>query len=123
MLAERIRKHGAGVWLINTGWTGGPYGTGERIPLAHTRAIVKAVLDGTLSNAETETDPIFGLAVPKEVPGVPQAILNPRATWTDGNAYDEKAAELADMFVDNFKEFKDGVSEEVKAAGPRHVEV
>lgn len=95
MLAERIAEHGSSAWLINTGWTGGPYGVGSRMPIAATRAIVRAALSGELDTVETRTDPIFGLEVPVSVPGVDAALLDPRGTWPDPAEYDKKAAELA----------------------------
>ncbi len=119
MLGEKMQKHKVNVWMINTGWTGGPYGVGTRIKLAYTRAMITAALEGKLENVETITDPIFGVAVPKEVPGVPAEILNPRNTWQDKNAYDEKASYLSGLFVENFQKYAEGVSEEVLAAAPK----
>ena len=119
LLGNKIRQQGAHVWLVNTGWTGGPYGVGQRMKLAYTRRMVRAALNGELDDVATVEDPVFGLAVPEAVPGVPSELLNPRNTWTDGDAYDAKARELADMFQRNFEQFADGVSEEVRAAGPR----
>jgi phosphoenolpyruvate carboxykinase (ATP) len=118
MLGEKIARHDAKVWLINTGWTGGPYGTGSRIKLAYTRRMVDAVLAGDLDSASTATDPVFGLAVPERVGGVPPELLVPRHTWPDRAAYDAKARELAAMFRSNFEKYADGVAEEVRAAGP-----
>ena len=119
LLGERIRRHGAKVWLINTGWTGGPYGTGERIKLRYTRRMVAAALSGELDGVETLEDPVFGLAVPRRVEGVPDGLLVPRETWDDPEAYDAKAASLAEMFARNFEQFAGGVDEAVRAAGPR----
>jgi phosphoenolpyruvate carboxykinase (ATP) len=119
MLGEKIERHGAQVWLVNTGWTGGPHGTGSRIQLPLTRRMVHAALAGELDEVETRTDPVFGLAVPKAVEGVPSELLEPRRTWPDPSAYDAKAARLAKMFVENFAQFEDGVSEEIKEARPR----
>jgi phosphoenolpyruvate carboxykinase (ATP) len=119
LLGERLRRHGVRVWLINTGWSGGPYGTGQRIRLAHTRRMVRAALEGELEGVETVDDPVFGLAVPRRVEGVPDGLLRPRDTWADPAAYDAKAAELAEMFGRNFEQFADGVGEAVRAAGPR----
>nr|MBA2264775.1 phosphoenolpyruvate carboxykinase (ATP) [Chloroflexota bacterium] len=119
MLAERLEQHDVPVWLVNTGWTGGPYGIGERMAIDHTRTIVRAALSGALADVPYETDPIFGVQVPTIVPGVPGTILRPRDTWPDPDAYDAKARELASMFVDNFASYADGVSEAVGAAGPR----
>ncbi len=121
MLGERIRRHGARVWLVNTGWTGGPYGVGSRMKLAHTRRMVSAALAGRLEGIESATDPLFGLEVPVAVPDVPSQVLRPRDTWRDRTAYDEKAGRLADMFSENFKKFESGVSPEIAAAGPRRV--
>src|SRR5690606_24199590 len=98
MLGERIARFGSKVWLVNTGWTGGPYGTGHRMKLGFTRAMVTAALSGALEHAHYVPDPVFGLAVPAKVPGVPSDILAPRATWPDPAAYDAQAAKLAAMF-------------------------
>jgi phosphoenolpyruvate carboxykinase (ATP) len=119
MLGEKLRTHNARVWLVNTGWTGGPYGVGSRMSLGHTRSMIKAALAGHLDHAEIETDPVFGLHIPKAVMGVPSDVLNPRNTWTDKDAYDAQAAKLAGMFKENFEKFAAQVPEEVKAAGPR----
>jgi phosphoenolpyruvate carboxykinase (ATP) len=121
MLGERLGRHRAKVWLINTGWTGGPHGTGQRIKLGYTRRMVQAALAGELDGAPTWTDPIFGLAVPERVAGVPDGVLRPRDSWKSAADYDEKASQLADMFAANFEEYESGVSEAVKAAGPRRV--
>jgi phosphoenolpyruvate carboxykinase (ATP) len=121
MLGERMERHQVRVFLLNTGWTGGPYGVGQRIKLAHTRAMVSAALSGQLDQVETVTDPVFGLHVPARIPGIPDRLLRPRDTWADPEAYDAKARYLAGLFVDNFRRFED-VSEEVLAAGP-HAEV
>ncbi len=121
MLGERIDRHGVKVWLINTGWTSGPYGVGQRIRLGDTRRLVAAALSGELDGAATEVDPIFGLAVPRKVEGIDDRILRPRDTWADPVAYDARAAALADMFSDNFKQFETEVAEEVRGAGPRRV--
>jgi phosphoenolpyruvate carboxykinase (ATP) len=118
MLGERIEEHAPGVWLVNTGWTGGKYGTGHRMKLSHTRAMVTAALTGALDDVETRQDPMFGLHVPVSVPGVPNDVLDPRATWPDRNAYDEQARTLAKMFRDNFTKFEKDVSDAVKKAGP-----
>ncbi len=117
-LGRRLSEHGSRAWLINTGWTGGPYGVGSRLSLGHTRRIVHAVVGGELDEAATRVDPVFGLAVPVRVEGVPDELLTPRQTWSDPAAYDDKAARLAGMFRDNFEQFADGVSAEVAAAGP-----
>ncbi|MCP4164767.1 MAG: phosphoenolpyruvate carboxykinase [Chloroflexi bacterium] len=118
MLGEKIEKHGSDVWLVNTGWTGGPYGVGKRMEIAYTRAMITAALAGRLDNVETEPDPIFGVHVPVSVPDVPDYVLKPKNTWSDGEAYDVQANKLAGMFVENFKKFQDEVSDEVVAAGP-----
>jgi phosphoenolpyruvate carboxykinase (ATP) len=118
MLSERLREHGTRCYLINTGWSGGPYGVGSRIDLDATRQMVRAVIGGKLDGAETRTDPFFGLNVPVEVPGVPTELLDPRETWDDKDAYDEQARELARLFIENFQKFEDEVDEEVKKAGP-----
>ena len=119
MLSERLARHDVPVWLVNTGWTGGPYGQGERMNINHTRAMVRAALNGELDGVPTVTDPTFRVEVPTSCLGVPPAFLQPRSTWPDGAAYDRQAAKLAAMFVENFKVYADGVDEEVSAAGPR----
>ena len=118
MLGKLIDRHGSDVWLVNTGWSGGPYGVGSRMKLSYTRAMVRAVLSGELRNAPTEVDPVFGLTMPKSVTGVPAEVLNPRNTWKDPVAYDEQARKLADMFRKNFEKFGD-VDAAIRAAGPR----
>jgi phosphoenolpyruvate carboxykinase (ATP) len=119
MLGEKIREHGTRVWLINTGWTGGPYGTGSRMKLRYTRAMITAALEGKLDEVAYETDPIFGLAVPTEVAEVPPEVLNPRNTWADQAAYDVKAKELAQKFNDNFAQYSDFANDEIRAAAPK----
>jgi phosphoenolpyruvate carboxykinase (ATP) len=119
MLGDKLREHGSRVWLVNTGWTGGPYGEGSRMKLAYTRAMVRAALAGQLDDVETATAPFFGLQIPTSVPGVPSEVLNPRDTWADVSAYDAKARELAEAFQKNFERFADRVPESVRAAGPR----
>jgi len=118
MLGERIVRHRAAVWLVNTGWTGGPYGQGRRMPIAYTRAMVRAALTGALEGVAFQTDPVFGLAVPQTCPGVPPEVLDPRSTWPDPEAYDHQARRLAGMFRENFAAFRDQVPAEVAAAGP-----
>ena len=118
MLGEKLRKHGSGVWLVNTGWTGGGYGTGERIALKHTRRMVRAILDGELDDVETRPDPNFGVHVPVAVPDVPSEILTPRDTWEDPEAYDEAAAKLTGMFGENFRKYEAEVDREIFDAGP-----
>jgi phosphoenolpyruvate carboxykinase (ATP) len=119
MLGERLERHGSRVWLINTGWSGGPFGVGRRISLAHTRAIVRGALAGSLDLKPTRIDPVFGLAVPTEVPGVPSTVLRPRDAWADPIAYDTQAQKLAGMFHANFEKFTGSVDPAVVAAGPR----
>src|SRR5207344_702649 len=102
MLAERLEHHGVRAWLVNTGWTGGPYGTGQRMNINHTRSMVRAALSGALDDVPTEIDPTFGVEVPLSCPDVPGDVLQPRSTWTDSDAYDRQAAALARMFVENF---------------------
>jgi len=118
LLDDKINNHEANCWLVNTGWTGGPYGTGKRYKIAHTRAMVKAALNGDLDDIEFFKDPIFGIEVPKTCPGIPTEILDQRSTWQDKNAYDDKARKLAQMFIDNFKQFDDEAPDNVKKAGP-----
>ncbi len=119
LLGQRIREHGVNVWLINTGWTGGPYGVGERIEIPYTRAMVNAALDGRLNDVPVWEDPVFGFQVPESCPDVPARILRPRDSWRDQGAYDDQAAKLAGMFHDNFKAFADQVPASIVAAGPR----
>src|SRR5215204_744882 len=118
MLSERLEEHGTRCYLINTGWSGGPYGVGNRIDIAATREMVSAVIGGQLDDAGTRKDPFFGLNVPIEVPGVDGRVLDPRGTWDDGDAYDEQARKLADLFRENFLRFESQVSEEIRKAGP-----
>jgi phosphoenolpyruvate carboxykinase (ATP) len=119
MLGEKLKKHDVNVWLINTGWTGGPYGTGSRMKLSYTRAMITAALEGQLNDVEFATHPVFGMAVPQHCPNVPAEILNPRNTWASGPAYDEKAAFLANLFINNFEKYASGVTEEILAAAPK----
>lgn len=118
LLGDKIRQHNAEVWLINTGWTGGPYGSGHRIELPHTRAMVNAAMQRSLEKIEFEREPFFGLRVPRQVEGVPSEVLHPKNTWEDPDAYDEKAQELAFKFQQAFKSFESKVSAQVLAAGP-----
>ena len=118
LLADKIRTHNAQVWLVNTGWTGGPYGVGTRLSLQHTRAIISAIHAGALADAPTEPDPRFGFDVVCACPDVPSALMVPRQTWADGSAYDERAGQLAELFKANFAAFEDGASASVKRAGP-----
>lgn len=119
LLGKKIAEHKAAVWLINTGWSGGPYGVGRRMDLVYTRAMVHAALDGRLDNVKYVKDPIFGIDVPTTCPGVPPEVLIPKQTWNDTKAYDKQAQKLAQMFIDNFKQFEDGVADEIKAAAPK----
>jgi phosphoenolpyruvate carboxykinase (ATP) len=118
MLGEKIARHGVRVWLVNTGWTGGAYGTGKRMKIAYTRAMIASALSGALDRVAHEKDPVFNLDIPASCPGVPPEVLKPRNTWANGADYDAQAAKLARMFVDNFKTFEGGVTAEVLAAGP-----
>lgn len=119
LLGKKIEEHGVNCWLVNTGWTGGPYGTGSRIKIAYTRAMINGALSGALNDVEYREDPVFGLNVPTHVEGVPDDVLNPRGTWADPELYDEKALSLARQFHDNFQKYAEGTSDEIKAAGPR----
>lgn len=118
LLGERIDRHGSQVWLINTGWAGGPYGVGQRMPIALTRAAVAAVLDRVFDDVATDVDPVFGFAVPQAVPGLPQEVLRPRESWADADAYDVTAASLAGDFARNFAQFAGSVPQAVRQAGP-----
>jgi len=119
MLIERLAKWDVPVWLVNTGWTGGPYGTGERMNINHTRSMVRAAINGALDDVPMTTDPIFRVEVPTSCPDVPAEFLQPRSTWQDQAAYDVQARELARMFAENFEGFADGVPPSVRDAGPR----
>jgi phosphoenolpyruvate carboxykinase (ATP) len=118
MLGERIGRHGAKVWLVNTGWTGGPYGTGSRMKLSLTRAMLRAALSGVLEGGKFSRDPVFGFEVPASVPEVPQDVLSPRGTWSDPKAYDVQARKLATMFRENFEQYRSQVPDAVAKAGP-----
>ncbi len=119
LLAEKIRKHESKVWLVNTGWTGGEYGTGSRMKLSYTRKMLTQAIDGKLDDVEYVKDPIFGFQVPISVDGVPSKILIPRYTWEDAHQYDMKAQKLAQMFINNFKQFEGVASKEIRSAAPR----
>jgi DNA recombination protein RmuC len=119
LLKERIAKGNVTCWLVNTGWTGGKYGVGSRMPIKATRALLNAALDGSLNNTQFETDPNFGFEVPVSVPGVDSAILNPRGTWADKADYDATAQRLVGQFIDNFAQFEDHVDDAVRAAAPQ----
>ena len=119
LLGEKMSAHRARVWLLNTGWSGGPYGVGSRMKLALTRRLVHAALSGELNGVEVRPDPVFGLAIPAAVEGVPGAVLRPWESWPDRAGYDGAAVELARMFADNFAQYASGVGAEVRGAGPR----
>jgi len=121
MLGKKMEKHKVNVWLINTGWTGGAHGTGSgsRIKLNYTRAMITAALDGMLDKTEYAFDPVFGFAVPQDCPGVPSELLNPRNTWNNPKAYDERAAFLVNLFKKNFEKYAEGVSRDVLNSGPK----
>ena len=116
MLGERISKHKATCWLVNTGWSGGAYGVGSRMRIAHTRALVRAALAGTLKNVPTRKEAFFGLQVPESCGEVPAEVLNPRNTWADKSSYDQTARGLTKRFETNFKQYEPYVSNDVKAA-------
>ncbi len=119
ILGEKIAKHQVDVWLVNTGWTGGPYGLGQRMKIAYTRAMVNAALDADLDDVPTEVDPVFGFQIPTACPEVPSEVLMPRNTWKDPHAYDLKAKELAAKFIQNFQQFAKDVPGNVQEGGPR----
>jgi phosphoenolpyruvate carboxykinase (ATP) len=119
MLGERIAKHKSRVWLVNTGWTGGPYGVGSRMKIAYTRAMLSAALNGDLDGVQYRKHAIFNIDIPITCPGVPDSVLDARTTWPDKDAYDAQARKLAAEFVANFKTFEKDVDAAVKAAGPR----
>ena len=118
MLGERIERHRTRVWLVNTGWTGGPYGIGRRMRIAHTRAMIRAALSGALDDSGYQRDSVFNLDIPTSCPDVPAEVLNPRNTWSERSAYDAQAIKLARMFAENFKTFEPAVDANVRAAGP-----
>jgi phosphoenolpyruvate carboxykinase (ATP) len=119
LLKERIAKGGVKCWLVNTGWTGGKYGIGNRMPIKATRALLNAALDGSLGDAEFRTDPNFGFKVPVAVAGVESGILDPRSTWADKEAYDATAKQLVGQFIDNFAQFADHVDLGVLESAPK----
>jgi len=119
MLNDLVAQYGADCWLVNTGWTGGAYGTGQRMSIQHTRALLRAALDGSLAQVEFERDPFFGLMMPKAVPGIPAGVLNPRDSWADKAAYDRTAQNLVGLFEKNFESFAGAVDGSVKAAAIR----
>ncbi|MGH9650330.1 MAG: phosphoenolpyruvate carboxykinase (ATP), partial [Terriglobales bacterium] len=116
LLKEKLNKHKAQCWLVNTGWGGGPFGVGKRMNLPYTRAMVRAAVDGRLEETQYTTEPTFGLSIPKSCPDVPAELLNPRNAWQDKAAYDRQVANLAERFAKNFEKFD--ASEAVRAAGP-----
>ncbi|WP_294614571.1 phosphoenolpyruvate carboxykinase (ATP), partial [uncultured Roseovarius sp.] len=116
LLKAKIAKHGATCWLVNTGWTGGAYGTGSRMPIKATRALLTSALDGSLNEVEFRKDENFGFDVPVAVPGVAEVLLDPRRTWCDQGAYDAQAAKLVEMFADNFAQYLPFIDDDVKAA-------
>ena len=119
LLADKIKKHNAECWLVNTGWTGGPFGVGSRMKIGHTRALLNAALDGTLNDVEMRPDPLFGFHVPVEAPDVPADILNPRSTWSNPSDYDAQARKLAILFHENFEQFKSQTPQNILIAGPK----
>ncbi len=119
LLGRKIQEHEAACWLVNTGWSGGPYGEGKRMSIKYTRAMIRAILNGSLAQVETRPDPVFGVGVPVSCPEVPSEVLQPRNTWRDPAAYDQKAQHLARLFNDNFRKYESGVSGEVRAAAPK----
>jgi phosphoenolpyruvate carboxykinase (ATP) len=119
LLGKQMARHNAACWLVNTGWSGGPYGVGKRMKISYTRAMIRAILNGSLAQTETTPDPIFGVNVPVSCPEVPQEVLQPRNTWEDKEAYDRQAHDLARRFNENFKKYEAGVSEAVRAVAPK----
>ena len=119
MLGKKIREQKVNVWMINTGWSGGPYGIGNRIKLSYTRAMITAALNGELDNANFEPHPVFGMMMPTECPGVPSEVLNPRNTWSDKNEYDAKARDLAKEFIKNFSKYSAAAGKETLSAAPK----
>jgi len=118
MLGEKLDEHGSKVWLVHTGWTGGPFGDGERMPINATRTMLRAALSGDIDDAEFRTDELFGFEVPLHVRGVDDSLLDPRSTWSNPEAYDVKARELAELFAENFSKRFPDVDAAIRAAGP-----
>jgi phosphoenolpyruvate carboxykinase (ATP) len=118
LLGQKIAGHDVSVWLVNTGWTGGPYGVGERFKIAYSRAVIAAAISGELEDVAFTPDPVFGFEVPQHCPGIPAEVLDPRSTWADPREYDVKAAELARLFAANFEQYAATAGPEVAAAGP-----
>ncbi len=119
LLGEKILKHGSQCWMVNTGWTGGAYGVGQRMKIAYTRTMLDQLLSGQLDAVEYAPDPVFGLMVPRSCPGIPENVLNPRSTWADPSAYDAQARKLAGLFLENFAQYANATPPEILAAGPR----
>jgi phosphoenolpyruvate carboxykinase (ATP) len=119
LLGKKLDKHHVNVWLVNTGWSGGPYGVGSRMKLSYTRAMITAALNGSLEKVKFDTLPVFDIAIPTTCPNVPAEILNPRLTWKDKDAYDAKANDLANSFVKNFEQYATPESAEVMKAAPK----
>jgi phosphoenolpyruvate carboxykinase (ATP) len=119
LLGQQMAKHNAVCWLVNTGWSGGPYGVGQRMKISYTRAMIRAILNGSLAQVETKPDPIFGVNIPVSCPEVPNEVLQPRNTWEDKDVYDRQAHDLARRFNENFKKYEAGVSEAVRAVAPK----
>jgi phosphoenolpyruvate carboxykinase (ATP) len=119
LLGKKMAQHNAACWLVNTGWSGGPYGVGQRMKIAYTRAMIRAILNGELATIETTPDLIFGVNIPVSCPGVPAEVLQPRNTWADKDAYDRQAADLAQRFNKNFQKYEAGVSEGVRTVAPK----
>ena len=119
LLGKKTAQHNVQVWLVNTGWSGGPYGIGQRMKLGYTRAMISAALNGPLAQVPMSNDPFFGVRIPQICPDIPPEVLQPRKTWKDPQAYDVQARKLAGMFTENFKQFANDVSSDIRAAGPR----
>ncbi|MEN0003404.1 MAG: phosphoenolpyruvate carboxykinase (ATP) [Bacteroidota bacterium] len=123
MLGQKMQEHGVNVWLVNTGWTGGAYGEGKRMKLRYTRAMITAVLEGQLDEVDYQTHEVFGLEIPTTCPNVPDQVLDPRQTWADGDAYDERANHLAGLFIQNFDQFKAKATPDMLAAAPKQLAI
>ena len=119
LLAEKMERHGANAWLVNTGWTGGPYGIGKRMSIKYTRAIIDAIHSGELVDTPTVVEPIFGLNIPMEIAGIPDETLVPEKSWPNKIAYEQQARKLARMFQENFAKYADVADEKIAAAGPK----
>jgi phosphoenolpyruvate carboxykinase (ATP) len=123
MLGEKMESSKVNVWLINTGWTGGPYGTGNRMKLSYTRAMITAALNGDLENVEYQTHKVFGVQMPVDCPNVPSNVLNPKNTWENKSDYDKKANHLAEEFNQNFEQYQDKAKKEILEAAPKVIEL